>query len=98
MQADYSILEHDRGARVGWVSALEAQFLQPVGLSIQTSLPPCSPLLAGFCSICDWLGSKDGADEFLYLQKPEGNLQNYFNSRVSIANRVISKSGLLANN
>jgi len=63
-QADASIIAHDRAARVDWVCALETLFLKPAGLSINTPPPPCSSLLAGFCSVSDWLGSNSTVGAF----------------------------------
>ncbi|MGH8612307.1 MAG: HD domain-containing protein [Gammaproteobacteria bacterium] len=31
--------------------------------------PPASPLLAGFCSVCDWLGSNAELGFFEYQKK-----------------------------
>lgn len=52
-----SYAAQDKQAREEWISVLEALFLTPAGLSINDIPPDCSSLLAGFCSLADWLGS-----------------------------------------
>jgi len=92
-QADISIITHDRTARIEWVYALERLFLQPAGLSIQTLPPPCCSLLAGFCSIADWLGSNSVEGAFEYKSKEE-LLKNYYQQCLLIAKQQLLKSGL----
>jgi len=54
----------DIEAREAWLTELESLFLAPVGLSLQSLPPPikndprpAQNLIAGFCSVADWLGS-----------------------------------------
>jgi len=94
-QADASIIEHDRAARVDWVSALETLFLKPADLSIKTSPPPCSPLLAGFCSVADWLGSNSAVGAFEYEPDKEP-LEDYYQQSLVIARQQLCESGLLS--
>ncbi len=94
-QADACIIEHDRMARLEWVSALETLFLKPAGLSIETPPPPCSSLLAGFCSVSDWLGSNSEIGAFEYETKQEP-LSSYYQRSVSIAQGQLAASGLLS--
>ncbi|SDX92327.1 CRISPR-associated helicase/endonuclease Cas3 [Nitrosomonas sp. Nm33] len=82
-EADAAIIAHDRNARQGFIFALANIFLTPEGLGFQDSLPFTSPsaqhLLAGFCAVCDWIGSN--TDVFEY-QKPVTVLTDYFVARV----------------
>ena len=94
-QADASIIEHDRAARVDWVNALETLFLKPSGLSIKTSPPPCSSLLAGFCSVADWLGSNSAVGAFEYKPDKEP-LNDYYQRNLVIARQQLYESGLLS--
>lgn len=95
-QADLSVIEHDRTARMEWVSALESLFLKPAGFSIQDIPPSFNPLVAGFCSVVDWLGSnsEEGAFEFKTNQEP---LDHYYRQRLSIAGKQLVESGLVSN-
>lgn len=81
----------DKQARAQWLTALEALFLQPEGLSLRHSPPAVSPLLAGFCSVCDWLGSD--ADHFTYCAERQ-DLAAYFQSRLGIARQVLTVAQL----
>ncbi len=85
----------DRNARMEWLSALEKLFLHPVGLSLQILPPPCSSMLAGFCSVADWLGSRSDQVSFSYQAKPQ-KLDTYFEDRLaSDAQRVLDLSGVI---
>jgi CRISPR-associated endonuclease/helicase Cas3 len=81
----------DRAARAGWVRALEQLFLEPVGLNLGHTPPPASPLLAGFCSVCDWLGSD--AAHFTYMDEQQ-DLSEYFHARRDIACQVLTSTQL----
>ncbi|MBL1261214.1 MAG: CRISPR-associated helicase/endonuclease Cas3 [Thiotrichaceae bacterium] len=94
-QADAAIIEHDRMARSEWISVLEALFLKPTGLSINTLPPPCCLLLAGFCSVADWLGSNCAAGAFEY-EFNQGSLSDYYQRSLVIAQRQLDESGLLS--
>jgi CRISPR-associated endonuclease/helicase Cas3 len=99
IEADDSIIEHDRNARSTLVLAVEALLLQPAGLSLQTLPPVCSlparALLAGFCATCDWLGSN--TDEFDY-RAPKQALQDYLRERIEHieSRQMLARFGLLA--
>ena len=98
-EADAAIIDHDRAARQEFVSALANIFLTPEGLDFRDSPPVTSPsaqsLLAGFCSVCDWIGSN--TDVFLY-QKPDTELADYFAASVgkAQADDALHRFGLLA--
>jgi CRISPR-associated endonuclease/helicase Cas3 len=63
--AEARVMNHDRAARHAFVSDLAGLFLTPEGLGLQDSPPACSPgaqaWLAGFCAVCDWIGSNTEA-------------------------------------
>jgi len=88
-----SIKKQDFDARKEWVKDLYRLFLQPAGLNfwdIPTKEPPI--LLAGFCSVCDWLGSN-----ILYF-RPQNTIQplsDYFIGRENEAHQVLQDFGLL---
>lgn len=95
LHADEAIIEHDQTVRRDWVAELESLFLKPVGLSIHDLPPTANPLLAGFCSVADWIGSisEDGAFEF---HADEEDLAEYYRRRLRIAHKQLEKSGLIA--
>ncbi|NOY63405.1 MAG: CRISPR-associated endonuclease Cas3'', partial [Gammaproteobacteria bacterium] len=95
LQADISIIEHDKSARMEWVLALQALFLEPAGLSIDVAPPPYSPLLAGFCSVADWLGSNSAASAFEY-RSDEMALDRYYQHSLITARQQLDQSGLLS--
>ncbi len=94
LAADEEVIEHDRVARQQWVTELLG-FLKLDPLSAankQNSLRPPSPLLAGFCSICDWIGSNEMWFPFHPIPIP--SLQNYFLQRSVQARKALEQSGL----
>ncbi len=62
------VMIHDQAARRQFVLAMAGLFLAPAALSLQDSPPACSTSaqawLAGFCAVCDWVGSN--TDAFRY--------------------------------
>ena len=56
--------------------------------------PPCPPpeMLAGFCSVCDWIAS--GEDFFPYCQE-DIDARGYFDSRIPLAKNALHVCGLL---
>ena len=97
--ADAPIIENDLAARQAFVAALADIFLTPAELSLQDLPPPTSPsaqsLLAGFCSVCDWIGSN--TEVFAY-QKPDTALADYFAASVQNIREkdALNRFGLLA--
>jgi CRISPR-associated endonuclease/helicase Cas3 len=89
--ADPAIIERDRTARLEWLDAIEALFLHPVGLHLEALPPPCPDLLAGFCAVCDWLGSNDR--RFFYETKVYP-LVDYWWSAREHARTALGESGL----
>lgn len=89
----YSQIDHT--ARVAWLYVLEKLFLKPANLSLTSQPPKASPLLAGFCSVADWLGSRCDNDNFSPLPTPK-DLQVYFAEKLSAdAQRVLKLAGIV---
>lgn len=97
-EADPAIVGHDCAARRAFVSILADIFLVPEGLGLQHLPPSVSPsaqfMLAGFCAVCDWIGSN--TDVFKY-QKPGATLTDYLSSRIEKIQRekVLHDFGLM---
>lgn len=94
-----SFAVRDKAARWEWIKVLELLFLQPAGLTLESIPPKVSTLLAGFCSVSDWLGSWCSEDTFQFcatLPKTNDALKAYFTKRYEEdAALVIERSGLL---
>lgn len=91
---DKLFAEFDQTARRDWLTALEELFLQPVGLSLDDTPPPPSPLLAGLCSVADWLASRCDETNFTFHQQPE-SVRGYFEHKVAKdAPRIFDFSGI----
>lgn len=95
----HSFSKRDSAARHGWIAVLENIFLKPVGLTVQSVPPDCSVLMAGFCSVSDWLGSWLNDDTFLFKATGSGDeseLRQYFEQRYQYdAAEVMRRSGLI---
>lgn len=84
----------DKTARQAWLGEVERLFLHPVGLSINDSPPAPSPMLAGLCSVADWLASRCDETNFSFKQEYE-QLEKYFERKVAEdARRVFDYSGI----
>lgn len=81
----------DRAARAGWVRTCAETFLHPAGLQLADVPPLPTPLLAGFCSVCDWLGSN--TDYFAYVAEPQP-CAGYLDAQREAAARALHNSGL----
>ncbi|MHB8389929.1 MAG: CRISPR-associated helicase/endonuclease Cas3 [Acidobacteriaceae bacterium] len=83
--AEQHVMEHDRMARHAFVSELAGLFLAPEGLGLQDLPPVCSSSaqawLAGFCAVCDWIGSNTDAFPYRHL-KPDTTHTAYFEARL----------------
>jgi len=85
-----SIIARDRQARIDWITAL--QKLYRVDFSaIPENVPP---MLAGFCSVCDWIGSSN--EHFLYETKPNIDLAAYLKARKIPAIQALTEFGILS--
>lgn len=86
----------DRAARAEWLQLAAQTFLAPAGLSLRDDPPPLSDelraFIAGFCAICDWLGSNEA---FPYCIEPTEDLHAYLASRREIAEAVLRNSGVI---
>lgn len=92
---DTTALSQDRQARKQWLQDLQTLFLQPVGLNLTEILNSEAPiLLAGFCSVCDWLGSNQ--DYFKFSSDNKISLQEYLDSRQQKAQQILQDFGLLS--
>lgn len=93
-----------RESRLGWLQILEQLFLTPAGLALSDNPPELktsknnqSPrtMLAGYCSVCDWLGSSEG---FKYNDQPCENveaLKQWFSERLIIAAKALADAGVV---
>ena len=99
LDTDEAIIDHDRNARSEFVTMLSCLFLEPAGLSLHDVPPARSPSaqswLAGFCAVCDWIGSN--TEVFAY-QGPDAALANYLETRIKKIQDegVLHRFGLLA--
>ncbi len=95
-----TLAQRDKQARMAWLATLETLFLVPEGLTLQAPPPQAASILAGFCSIADWLGSWLTNDTFCYKSEPAkdaAELQAYFDLRYAQdAAVVLQRSGLLS--
>lgn len=98
--AEEGIVQHDQAARRAWFHILEELFLKPVGVKLGDLPPPLhrdnATYLAGFCAVCDWLGSNEVW--FKYRGDVIGNLKEYFKDRTKMiaCERLIERCGLAA--
>jgi CRISPR-associated endonuclease/helicase Cas3 len=92
---DQFFAERDKAARLAWLLELERLFLQPAGLSLDDTPPIPSPLLAGFCSVSDWLGSRSDENNFHYKVGLVDDLHTYFEEKqIEDAQRVLDLAGI----
>ena len=91
--AEEWVIERDEEARLTWANTLVDLFLRPAQIDYRAPLPDCPPMLAGFCSVCDWIGSN--SDFFTFQPKPyEDGLEAYWAKARKIASPLIEKFGL----
>lgn len=98
------LIDSFKQSRLHWLQTLEYLFLQPAGLALSDNPPELktsknnqSPatMLAGFCSVCDWLGS---SDRFYYDDQPCDDfeaLQLWYALRLSIAEKALFSAGVV---
>ncbi|MBI3285665.1 MAG: CRISPR-associated helicase/endonuclease Cas3 [Burkholderiales bacterium] len=97
--AEEWLVAQDRFARKAWIDALATLFLVPAGLSLHDQPPVLNredmPYLAGFCAVCDWLGSNE--TWFTYTGDKCVDLKKYFDERCRHVGeqRLIEQCGLL---
>jgi len=87
------IKQQDKQARIEWVQSLKQLFLEPADLEL-TDIPEVLPsMLAGFCSVCDWIGSS--TEYFPYSTAEQTDLKTYFDSRLLAAKTALEAFGVL---
>ncbi len=84
------LIARDKQARIDWINALQQLFFVDLN-AVPENIPP---LLAGFCSVCDWIGSS--VDYFNYETKPDIALSDYLNSRLGNAKQALQAFGILS--
>jgi CRISPR-associated endonuclease/helicase Cas3 len=96
--------EQLKQARLQWLKCLADLFLSPAGLCLDHSPPlfdttkngqSAATMLAGFCSVCDWLGS---SDFFNYDNQPCANLEKlklWYQQRLLIAETALKAAGVI---
>ncbi len=94
-----------RQSRLQWLQLLEQLFLIPAGLNLSDNPPKLetgkyqqssATLLAGFCSVSDWLGSSDAFDYHDQPCQSLQELQNWYRNRLAIAEQALINAGLTA--
>ncbi len=93
------VWQQDADARQAWLQALEELFLHPVGLTLKDDPPELSSfqtMLAGFCSVVDWLGSCADTDRFIYDAQPSEDLAGWFERRLPVAESMVRDAGILS--
>ncbi len=93
------VRQQDKQARAQWIQALNQLFLHRSEQSLSDVSQTMPSMLAGFCSVCDWIGSskyfpyQNAVDETL---STEQNLNSYFASRGEIAEQALNAFGVLS--
>ncbi len=82
---DY-VTEHDHQARRSFIDTIASLFLQPEDLAITSPIPDggaqaAQHLLAGFCSVCDWIGSNTNTMPYC-SPDPSVSLADYLAERI----------------
>ena len=86
------IIQQDKHARIEWVQSLEQLFLVPTQQCLSDVPERMPSMLAGFCSICDWIGS---SEFFPYQNQIQLDLKAYFESRlINAKNALKSNAGM----
>ncbi|MCW9013278.1 MAG: CRISPR-associated helicase/endonuclease Cas3 [Gammaproteobacteria bacterium] len=92
--ADDWVIEHDKKTRYDWLQWLIDFFLKPANINLIHPLPNAPSLLAGFCSVCDWIGSN--STYFIY-QSEIMELEKYWYQAKVIAQPLVNQMGLQQN-
>jgi CRISPR-associated endonuclease/helicase Cas3 len=92
------VADHDQKARATWVKTIDGLFLRPKSLFISDLPPTCGEtakmLMAGFCSISDWIGSHQ---DYFHYAEPVTKCTSYFANRVRSVKRrkLLFRLGLI---
>lgn len=98
------LLDAVKQSRLEWLQLLAQLFLIPAGLTLNDNPPDLktsknhqSPatMLAGFCSVCDWLGSSEC---FAYDDQPCDGidaLKAWYAKRLTIAEKTLADVGVI---
>lgn len=96
-----NLMQQDKTARQQWIEVLAELFLKREGLSLTDAPPDANPLLAGFCSVSDWLGSMVTDTSFVFRSTPcidLSELKLYFEQRYhKDAAQALTYSGVIGN-
>jgi CRISPR-associated endonuclease/helicase Cas3 len=99
VEARNRIQEIIKKDRLSWISKLETLFLKPAGMTLNHNPPLLkytknkqSPatMVAGFCSVSDWLGS---SNYFPYDHQPTVDLGQWYESRLEHAEIALKSAG-----
>ncbi|WP_027150483.1 CRISPR-associated helicase/endonuclease Cas3 [Methylobacter tundripaludum] len=100
--ASQQIVDTFKQSRQHWLKALEQLFLTPSGLSLSDTPPllttsknsqSAATMLAGFCSVSDWLGS---SELFTYDDQPCDDLTQWYECRLKIAKKTLQEAGVIS--
>lgn len=75
--AERNIIQHDEDARQKWIMEIAKIFLHvdPAQYPVPKLTDPAQPIIAGFCSVVDWIASNDLFVRWFGDEKP---LERYF--------------------
>ena len=85
----------DKAARNEWLAELARLFLYPAGLSLDDVPPPPSPLLAGLCSVSDWLASRCDEVHFPFKLSPLDLAEYFKQKRTQDAPAILAFAGII---
>jgi CRISPR-associated endonuclease/helicase Cas3 len=87
------ILETDHQARMDWINTAREMFLLPTGIDFDEVPTEVPNMLAGFCSVCDWIGSNT---DYFHYEEQQMDLSAYFESKLDPAEKALRKFGLVS--
>ncbi len=91
------VVKADKDSRKGFVQCMKELFASNQNIESLPEEP--SKLLAGFCSICDWIGSNSEYfplnSAFVSYKSPVDNCRDYYNSRCVNALKALTEIGVL---
>ncbi|MBF2054438.1 MAG: CRISPR-associated helicase/endonuclease Cas3 [Candidatus Sericytochromatia bacterium] len=94
LKAPKDLLRLDYDARLNWIETLNRLFLIPAQAHNYEAPYLPEKLLAGFCSVCDWLGSN--TDYFVYQDTVTEDLIGYLRDKRMLAQQALQDAGLIA--